>query len=176
MMSDETLSLPPVTDIGPDAADGAGPGRAVRRQRTEPVFVDASGRRRRRVRRLGAGLAVLGVGYVVLLLSTVLGGPSVRMPLLPAPPAATVRPAHPGPQVSGPAARHTPAGTPRRPAAAAPSAAPGTQPGASTTALPSTTRSTTAAPVAAPSTAAPTTTKAHGRPTTAPGHRPTTHP
>jgi hypothetical protein len=50
------------------------------------VFVDASGRRQRRVRRLGLILVVPAVAYVGLLASTLLGGPTVHTPLLPTPP------------------------------------------------------------------------------------------
>ncbi|TJZ99627.1 hypothetical protein [Actinacidiphila oryziradicis] len=58
-----------------------------------PVFVDASGRRRRRVRRLGLILMVLAAGYLTLVVSTALGGPTVDAPFLPlpAPPDATAR-------------------------------------------------------------------------------------
>lgn len=49
------------------------------------MFVDASGRRQRRVRRAGRILAIPAAGYVVLLLSTALGGPSVNAPYLPLP-------------------------------------------------------------------------------------------
>jgi hypothetical protein len=48
-----------------------------------PVFVDPSGRRQRRVRRVGWLLVVPAAGYVAVLLSTVLGGPS--SPFLPLP-------------------------------------------------------------------------------------------
>ncbi|MFC1431427.1 hypothetical protein ACEZDB_12320 [Streptacidiphilus sp. N1-3] len=51
-------------------------------------FVDSSGRRQRRVRRLGRLLLVPAAAYVALLVSTLLGGPTVRSPLLPASPAA----------------------------------------------------------------------------------------
>ncbi|MET9854910.1 hypothetical protein ABZY57_18435, partial [Streptomyces sp. NPDC006450] len=50
-----------------------------------PVFVDSSGRRQRRVRRLGWLLVVPAVGYVVLLLSSLFGGPTLSSPLLPLP-------------------------------------------------------------------------------------------
>jgi len=50
-----------------------------------PVFLDPSGRRQRRVRRLGRLLAIPAAAYVALLLSTALGGPSVDSPYLPLP-------------------------------------------------------------------------------------------
>ncbi|KJS59869.1 hypothetical protein VM95_24795, partial [Streptomyces rubellomurinus] len=59
-----------------------------------PVFVDESGRRQRRMRRLGAVAAVPAGGYLVLLASTLLGGPTVNAPFLPLPqPAAPSAPA-----------------------------------------------------------------------------------
>jgi hypothetical protein len=63
-----------------------------------PVFVDSSGRRLRRVRRLGQIVVVLAAGYLALMVSTALGGPTTSSPFLPlpAPPKAT-------------AERHTPA-------------------------------------------------------------------
>jgi hypothetical protein len=51
-----------------------------------PVFVDSTGRRHRTIRRAGAFLAIPAVGYVVLLVSSVLGGPTVNTPLVPPPP------------------------------------------------------------------------------------------
>ncbi|MFK0152540.1 hypothetical protein ACIQVK_10755 [Streptomyces sp. NPDC090493] len=50
-----------------------------------PVFVDASGRRQRRVRRAARLLVIPAVGYVVLLISTVLGGPTISSPFVPLP-------------------------------------------------------------------------------------------
>jgi hypothetical protein len=58
-----------------------------------PVFVDGSGRRLRRLRVAGAIVVVPAVGYVCLLFSTLLGGPTIHSPFLPLPdqpPAATV--------------------------------------------------------------------------------------
>src|SRR5258708_1763452 len=48
-----------------------------------PVFVDASGRRRRGVRRLGLALAVLAAGSRALVISTARGGPTLTEPFLP---------------------------------------------------------------------------------------------
>ncbi|WP_152648282.1 hypothetical protein [Streptacidiphilus anmyonensis] len=56
-----------------------------RRVPERPVFVDASGRRQRRVRRVGRILVVPAVAYVGLLVSTLLGGPTVNSPYLPLP-------------------------------------------------------------------------------------------
>ncbi|MBB6402796.1 hypothetical protein [Arthrobacter sp. AZCC_0090] len=50
-----------------------------------PVFVDASGRRLRRVKLVGLGALGLVAGYVVLLLVALFGGPNVAAPFLPLP-------------------------------------------------------------------------------------------
>ena len=50
-----------------------------------PVFVDSTGRRHRTIRRAGAFLAVPATAYVVLLVSSLLGGPTVNTPLVPLP-------------------------------------------------------------------------------------------
>ncbi|MEZ0064234.1 hypothetical protein ABIA32_000212 [Streptacidiphilus sp. MAP12-20] len=63
-----------------------------RRVPARPVFVDASGRRQRRVRRLGRVLVVPAVAYVALLISTLLGGPTINSPYLPLP--AAPQPSH----------------------------------------------------------------------------------
>ncbi|WP_377270598.1 hypothetical protein [Peterkaempfera sp. SMS 1(5)a] len=166
--------------------DDTGPGAAGFPRRTRPVFVDASGRRGRLVRRLGGLLAVLGAGYLALLLSTVLGGPTLQVPLLPASqpshhpaPVGAVPSLRPAPGTHPPAngdgtpgragAGVTPAGRPQAPAAAAsPSAA-----------TPAATVGSTTAPASAPTaSAAPSTAKGHGNSGAAPGasHRPTSHP
>lgn len=143
----------------PGAADhrSGGPATAAR-----PVFVDPSGRRQRRVRRFGRLLVIPAAGYVALLLSAALGGPSVDSPYLPLPAggadgagAATARPTAPdtagrtsatagkgAAQGSGsPATRAAAVGTP---AATGPSPRPAV-PGGSTAPAPAGT-SATAAP------------------------------
>jgi hypothetical protein len=50
-----------------------------------PVFVDSSGRRQRRVLRAARLLVVPAGGYVALLISAVLGGPSLNAPFVPQP-------------------------------------------------------------------------------------------
>ncbi|MFD8391725.1 hypothetical protein ACFV2N_21635 [Streptomyces sp. NPDC059680] len=78
-----------------------------------PVFVDSSGRRQRRALRAARLLMIPAGGYVVLLISTLLGGPSVSAPFFPQP-AAT----HPAaPRV------HAPSGTGRPAVSANPAAA-----------------------------------------------------
>ncbi|WKV75684.1 hypothetical protein AW27_031690 [Streptomyces sp. PCS3-D2] len=117
-----------------------------------PVFVDSSGRRQRRVRRWGCLLVIPAAAYVVLLLSTLMGGPTFPSPFLPSAQA----PHTPAPDESAPA------GT------AAPSLRGTAGPGAPAT--PATSRSSAPAPVASPaaSRAAPVTgpgpTKAASRP------------
>ncbi|MGW7423039.1 hypothetical protein ACWGJB_23840 [Streptomyces sp. NPDC054813] len=134
-----------------------------------PVFVDASGRRQRRVRR-AARLLVLPAGvYVALLVSTLLGGPTISAPFVPLPDTthpATPRATTPGSPAgagqaaesassgaayenSGPTAPRTTSGKTGRPTAAtAPVAV------SATTATPTGTTSPTAGPTA---TAGPTT-------------------
>ncbi|MBC9823977.1 hypothetical protein [Terrabacter sp. MAHUQ-38] len=72
--------VPPAPAAGP--ASGAGSEDAVG---TGPVFLDVTGRRLRRVRLLGAAAAVLVIGYLGLLLSAALGGPTIDAPFLPRP-------------------------------------------------------------------------------------------
>jgi hypothetical protein len=111
---------------GADQASGTtghrpgGPPSAAR-----PVFVDPSGRRQRRVRRLGRLLVIPAAGYVALLLSAAFGGPSVESPYLPLPAAgghgpgtATTGPAAPGATGRAPTAGHR-SGTPATGAPAA---------------------------------------------------------
>ncbi|MDQ0801334.1 hypothetical protein [Arthrobacter sp. SLBN-112] len=140
--------------------------------RRGPVFVDASGRRLRRVRMIG--LAVLGLvgGYVVLVLAGFIGGSGVSAPFLPltaaagphekpsgtpAPPPSSADPQDPGGAVpvlvQSPAAAPTggPLAPPVDTAVVAPVGGPGTSPaGAAAPAAPA---GTVAAPVptAAPS-------------------------
>jgi hypothetical protein len=64
-----------------------------------PVFVDSTGRRHRTIRRAGAFLAVPATAYVVLLVSSLLGGPTVNTPLVPLP-AAPERLSEPRPVVT----------------------------------------------------------------------------
>ncbi|GAB3557658.1 hypothetical protein GCM10027405_02830 [Arthrobacter alkaliphilus] len=50
-----------------------------------PVFVDASGRRLRRLKFLGIGALAVVAGYLSLLLVAVVGGPNIAAPYLPFP-------------------------------------------------------------------------------------------
>lgn len=149
-----------------------------------PVFVDASGRRQRRVRRLGRLLVIPAAAYVVLLFSTLMGGPTVQSPFLPsaqAPhtaktdaPAAgtsTARPSASGAVKSRtPSTRSgAPASDPKATAAPAKKAAPGT--GTGPTAISDPTAPTSGTRPSPPG-------SGRGRPSTAPGQggKPTAHP
>ncbi|MFJ5968748.1 hypothetical protein [Streptomyces sp. NPDC093060] len=81
-----------------------------------PVFVDSSGRRQRRVLRAARLLVIPAGGYVALLISTMLGGPSISSPFVPQPGAT-----HPAvPRASAP---DSPPGTGRSAGSAGPAAA-----------------------------------------------------
>jgi hypothetical protein len=91
--TDSTLVFP-VPTTGPGSEEtGSAPTATGSAPTAGPVFVDATGRRRRRVRRVGLTLLVLAAGYLTLVVSTALGGPTVDAPFLPlpAPPDATER-------------------------------------------------------------------------------------
>jgi hypothetical protein len=124
-----------------------------------PVFVDASGRRLRRVQLIGLGVLGLVAGYVVLVLAAFIGGSGVSAPFLPLPaaagphdqpsipPSSPAADSHTAAALSGPAAppvEQSPAAVPVA-LAAAPAAPP-----VGGTAV------ETSAPVAAPVPAAPT--------------------
>ncbi|GAA4998554.1 hypothetical protein GCM10023335_10210 [Streptomyces siamensis] len=73
-----------------------------------PVFVDSSGRRQRRVLRAARLLVIPAGGYAALLVSAVLGGPSLNAPFVPQPdsthptkPHASAPDASPGGQSAG---------------------------------------------------------------------------
>ncbi|WP_406170473.1 hypothetical protein [Streptomyces sp. NBC_00996] len=110
-----------------------------------PVFVDSSGRRQRRVLRAARLLVIPAGGYVALLISTMLGGPSISSPFVPQ--SAATHPAtprttapdsssgtgHSGESVSptvaqknsSPVAQKTPSATEQAAASAAPAATSG---------------------------------------------------
>jgi hypothetical protein len=156
----QTPAVRPPDDAPPasKAADhrSGGPAMAAR-----PVFVDPSGRRQRRVRRLGWLLVIPAAGYAALLLSAAIGGPSVHSPYLPLPAAgehgagsATARPSAPDTAGRTPAAPGSVSPTARATAGGVPAAGPAPRPSAP--------GSTTAA-TSAPATAVPTVT--HGKST-----------
>lgn len=133
-----------------------------------PVFVDPSGRRQRRVRRLGWLLVIPAAGYAALLLSAAIGGPSVDSPYLPLPAAGNhVRGSATTPPAAPDSAGRTPAATSDGTAGGSGSPTARATAGSAPTATglsprPSAPGSTTAA-ASAPATAVPTVT--HGRST-----------
>ncbi len=117
----DPFTAPPAGEpLGPEApVPGTADGQAL-----APVFVDASGRRQRRVRRTARLLLIPAGGYVVLLVGTLLGGPAVTSPFVPPPSGQDPRThaPEPSPDVSDAASR--PVASPRPAAAARPSARP----------------------------------------------------
>jgi hypothetical protein len=125
-----------------------------------PVFVDASGRRQRRVRRFGRFLVIPAAGYVALLLSAALGGPSVPAPYLPLPETGDHGGGVPGPAPSGAS------GAPRAPGDTR--VTPGTPGPGSTPSATATPTAGSPAPALSPTAAPPvkataTATASHGR-------------
>ena len=157
----------------------------------KPVFVDSSGHRHRKIRRLGLVVAIPAVGYLVLLASSVLGGPQVDTPLIPLPEAGKQQPApkvkttqqpaetpEPGDPVSTsdttlrPVTEESTTPSPGDlPSSGSTSSAPTATPTAGTSATPttstSTSPSTSTTPTVTPVT--PSGTPAHGKPTEPPG-------
>jgi hypothetical protein len=139
---------------------------------SSPVFVDASGLRQRRIRRAGAWLAVPVVGYLVLLGSSLLGGPRVDTPLIPLPEAGKHQP---GPRVTPGPARA--AETPKPSETSRTSTEPTTTPSSDKTVQPVTARPTPSATTTPQPTASVTPTITPGPPTNTPGHgKPTAPP
>ncbi|MGR4881353.1 hypothetical protein ACIPUC_18375 [Streptomyces sp. LARHCF249] len=167
---DDTLELPRVRAASPSTAGAAEP---------SPVFVDSSGRRQRRVRRLGWLLVVPAAGYVVLVLSSLFGGPTLKSPFLPAPRSADAAPSKaPAAEPGSPSASAAPRRTPAAPAASQAPAPPAPASQATTG---------SGAPTAAPTPPAPNGNGAspgsgsagQGKPTARPGQgggKPTAHP
>ncbi|MGQ5636350.1 MULTISPECIES: hypothetical protein [unclassified Streptomyces] len=124
-----------------------------------PVFVDLSGRRQRRVVRAARLLVIPAGGYVALLVSTLLGGPTVSSPIVPqagpthpATPRATAPDTPSGTghtaKSTGPAAPPRSGGTGRT--TTAPTATVRATPAPATTAAPAPTGTAAAAPATAP--------------------------
>ncbi|WP_317444084.1 hypothetical protein [Streptomyces collinus] len=76
-----TMPLPGLRTPGAPTAGAQTP----RSESVRPVFVDSSGRRQRRVRRAARLLVIPAGGYIALLVSAVLGGPSLNAPFVPQP-------------------------------------------------------------------------------------------
>jgi len=84
-----------LTVLSPDFDPPGDPAWETGTPKTEsvrPVFVDSSGRRQRRVLRAAKLLVLPAGGYLALLVSTLLGGPSISSPFVPQP-----DPTHPTP-------------------------------------------------------------------------------
>ena len=110
-----------------------------------PVFLDSTGRRHRTIRRAGAVLAVPAVGYLVLMASSLLGGPRLGHPARPAARGRHSRPKHrpqitpaPRPFKRSPARRRHPAIRPAHRARAPTSTPATTTPSATPTVVPTT--------------------------------------
>lgn len=137
----------------------------------EPVFVDSTGNRHRTIRRAGAVLAVPAVAYLVLLGSSLLGGPRMDTPLIPLPESARQQPA-PRPRETNPPVQAV--DTPK-PEKTSTSPDPSTEPSSTPTPSPVVSTPTTASPTAGSKpTKAPTATATpinpgHGKPTAPPG-------
>ncbi|MEV6113561.1 hypothetical protein AB0L59_13860 [Streptomyces sp. NPDC052109] len=164
-----TQPLPVVAAPEPEPDSGTEPA-APAGEPVRPVFVDSSGQRQRHVLRAARLLVVPAVAYVALLVSTMLGGPTVSAPFVPRPdpahPAthrvsspgsrsgtghsAGSRGSHAGQAPSGPVGREAPSGPAGRPTApsASPAATASTAPTAAApgpTAAPTTTASASSA-------------------------------
>jgi hypothetical protein len=141
-----------------------------------PVFVDASGRRQRRVRRAARLLVIPAGGYVALMISALLGGPTISAPFVPLPdaphPATPSATAPDSPSGADPAAQDATSG-----AAHGKSRAAAGQPAvSSTTSEPAVTATATTSPTtgAAPApTATPTATHSTKGREIASSHKPT---
>ncbi|MEV4450664.1 hypothetical protein [Streptomyces mirabilis] len=79
---------PPEFDTGAPVPEPETPAN----ESVRPVFVDSSGRRRRRVLRAARLLVIPAGGYVGLLISTMLGGPGIGSPFVPQPDSTSHRP------------------------------------------------------------------------------------
>ncbi|MGW5259242.1 hypothetical protein ACWERW_41415 [Streptomyces sp. NPDC004012] len=159
----------------PDAPSPFAPGpHAPKSESARPVFVDATGRRQRRVLRAAQLLVIPAGGYVALLISTLLGGPTFSAPFVPRPDsthpttphasapdpsrgtghsAGSVRPAAAQKDARSTTAQRSPGSTERPTASATSAAAP--VPTAAPTGVASATSTSLSAPTAAPTTAAP---------------------
>ncbi|MGW4519313.1 hypothetical protein ACWEO4_47510 [Streptomyces sp. NPDC004393] len=79
----DVLTLPPA-ELDPSGPPAPGP-RTPKGESVRPVFVDATGRRQRRVLRAARLLVIPAGGYVALLISALLGGPTLSAPFVPPP-------------------------------------------------------------------------------------------
>lgn len=137
--------------------------------------MDSTGRRHRTIRRAGAFLAVPATAYVVLLVSSLLGGPTVNTPLVPLP-AAPQHVSEPRPVVTPtqvPTVEATTAVETVRPSENSPTQAPTRVPTPTpvtpVTTAPVTPRKPTTPTGTPTGTPTPTSSQGHGKPTTPPG-------
>ncbi|MEU6319772.1 hypothetical protein [Streptomyces sp. NPDC047009] len=79
----DVLTVPP-PELDPSGPPAPEPG-APKSESVRPVFVDSSGRRQRRVLRAARLLVIPAGGYVALLISALLGGPTLNAPFVPQP-------------------------------------------------------------------------------------------
>jgi hypothetical protein len=97
----DVLTVPPA-ELDPSGPPAPQPDTS-KSESVRPVFVDSSGRRQRRVLRAARLLVIPAGGYVALLISALLGGPTLNAPFVPQPdsthpttPRATAPDASPG--------------------------------------------------------------------------------
>ncbi|MFC3573625.1 hypothetical protein ACFOZ0_10155 [Streptomyces yaanensis] len=152
----------PSSELDPPGRPVPGPD-TPESESVRPVFVDSSGRRQRRVLRAARLLVIPAGGYVALLISAMLGGPTLSAPLVPqsAPthhPTAPHAAAHESSPGAGPsagsatsaAAQKTSRPTDRTTAAARPAAASASGPTSTTSPAPAPVATHAAAPSATP--------------------------
>ncbi|MFD4976747.1 hypothetical protein [Streptomyces sp. NPDC058424] len=183
-----TVAPPEFLTPPPSYFDAPGPAAPAQdepvSESVRPVFVDSSGRRQRRVLRAARLLVIPAGGYVALLVSTVLGGPSLSAPFVPqtgsahpATPRVTAPDASPGTGHSAGSMGPTAAQKNSRPTAAqktsgstdrSAGSAAAPAPTAAPTAIASPTSTPTAAPTSKPA-SRPTASKPASRPTTSKG-------
>ncbi|MGY6019818.1 hypothetical protein [Streptomyces spinosirectus] len=160
----DVLTVPP-SELDPFglSAPGTGTGAGAETPRSEPVrpvFADSSGRRQRRVRRAARLVVIPAGGYVALLISTVLGGPSLSAPFVPQPdsthpptPHASAPDSAPGPGHSAAKPSPTAVQDDSRPTAASTTSGATARSTASTTPAATSAPATASTAVAAPSVA-----------------------
>jgi hypothetical protein len=177
---DDTSVLPPVpaegpggvhdeTDVLPPVPEGAGMPDVISQggEDESPVFSDHTGRRRKFAQRAGVALAALGTGYLVMLVVSLLGGPTAPGVPVPgggdpapaktptSPPAGTPTPTSRSPEMTTSGPSGEPTSTPT--SSAPPSTRPTNSPSAPTSpSLPTTSKPTTSKPTSTSTQLAPT--------------------
>ncbi|MFE7213474.1 hypothetical protein ACFY0A_32585 [Streptomyces sp. NPDC001698] len=163
---------PPELDTPSPPVPGLG---TPKRESVRPVFVDSSGRRQHRVLRAARLLVIPAGGYIALLISTVVGGPSLSAPFVPQPdsahpttPRVTAPDASPGTGHSAGGVSPTAVQKNSRPTGAQKTS------GSTDRSTASATLAATHAPTAARTAIASPTSARTAAPTSKPGSRPTT--